>query len=273
MQSTLFSAHIRTRVFCFYLPTATLTNLRGELPMSLNPEHSDTFQFAIRRLPRDDTMIFSTTVLVSAAEKLPSNPRVTALNPRSEPLHLPLSNTAPVTPGTTTLHTHSLPDPYLEVIRPFNLQEFCNAKVWVEQRRSGIGSLVGPIFQTKAEALAQLAPQPESNLEYRALRAIENAMTCWMDTYQLRTDCFVEGTSFASAPAKKDPSLRDSVSPKRTWLDHWTYMDGLIYEASPGLGSKWVRCQDGVGYPDWVLQITERIRHRHEWLNPEPFFV
>lgn len=129
---------------------------------------------------------------------------------------------------------------------------------------------MGRVLQAAAEKLLHLAIRPESNLDNRASRFSafrEVAIPCRTDHYLLRQDCFIGVMCFTSIPAETDPSHRKSVFRERPWLDHWAHMGGLMYEAMPGLGLKWIRRPDETGYPERVLRTIERLRHTREPLH------
>lgn len=50
-------------------------------------------------------------------------------------------------------------------------------------------------------------------------------------------------------------------------------MGELIYDAPPGLYSKWILSQGEAGYLERILHIIERLCHTQEPPGPEPAFV
>lgn len=105
-------------------------------------------------------------------------------------------------------------DSYQEMKKPTDIRDCCSAVVWNERQKSAIESQVGPVFQTVAWGLSQLAPRPGSNPERRAsppssLR--EDVITCWLDSYPLYRNRPIEAVRFVSILAQADSFLRNNL--------------------------------------------------------------
>lgn len=213
---------IHTRVFCFQSTVATLTDPCCELPVSHNPEHSDTFTMAPKCHSRDDSRTFSATMYALAVKNLPQICLVAAPYPPPGWSHPPLSTSASIVPDATTPHKHL--HPYLVVTRPSDVRESCSVVVWDKRRRADTGTRGGSVPQTAAGFLPRLVPRPGSNLNYRAslssgFRKI--AIPCRIVVYLLRRCFLVEAMPFDTISMEVDPSIRSSVVQERALLDHW----------------------------------------------------
>lgn len=106
-----------------------------------NREHSDALKSVSTSHPQGITGTSSAICSASAATILPQIARVTAPYPKTEPPHLLLWTTGPVTAGTTTLHTRARLHFYVAVMKPSDVRESCNAAAW--------GELRGPILEVQ----------------------------------------------------------------------------------------------------------------------------
>lgn len=153
----------------------------------------------------------------ATGDPLPA-PRAAVSYWTTEPRHPSLSTATPVTADPSAPCPRARLEPFLALTRPSDVQKFRNAVVWDERRRSDTESHAGPMLQTTARGLTQLAARPGINLDRRACRPSsfrEVSIQCRMATYFLHWGCFVEAMLFASKPAEADRSLQNSVARER----------------------------------------------------------
>lgn len=141
--------HIR-----FLTPAPPVILGRSSKPFS--PKCPDTPGSGLARHPSGDVGVPPAAFPVLSTGSLPPVPRVAVLYPATEPQHLLLSTSTPLTARLSTPHVRAHSDYYVAVKLPSDLRDSCTAAVWDEGRRSDIKSQVRAMFQTAAGGLPHL---------------------------------------------------------------------------------------------------------------------
>lgn len=139
-----------------------------------------------------------------------------------------------------------------------------------------LGVMSDTFFRPPRESISHLAPRPGSSLDHPAsqLSAFRGvAVSCHVDVYLLRRDCFTAAMRFVSIPAKAVPYFRIATAWELAWPNHCTRMGRVLHEAPPGLGSKWIQYQDEAGCPERIMHIMEKFRHTLKPFSPNASFI